>query len=459
MSAHYQPSGSTAASIADSIEGAIDRGDLAPQEHLPPIRQLAADLGVNAGTVAAAYRLLQQRGLTLSDRRRGTRVRRRTRSAQADATATGRNTSTTVTRRRPASFPPGVADLASGNPDPTLVPDLLAVARRLDYRPGAYGAIPIDERLAEVARRQLTRDGIPDGGLTCAFGALDAIERVLRTSLRPGDRIAVEDPGWPALLHGVRSWGFVPVPVQLDDDGPVADSLWGALAGGAKAIVITARAQNPSGATVTADRARQISDIVRRYPGVIVVEDDHGYALALSDPPLASVIAHDEPDGQWAFVRSAGKAHGPDLRLAVLAGDPVTVSRVSADIESGAGWVSYLLQQLLAEMWSDRAINRAIAVNAATYASRRQTLLDELATRSIEAHGRTGLNVWIPVTDETSAVGTLLAGGWGVAGGAAFRLVSEPAIRVTTATLEPATAPALADAIADAVTRQPAAAY
>jgi len=54
--------GTGAESIAANIEESISAGTLAPGDGLPPIRELAAQLGVNANTAAAAYRLLRDRG-------------------------------------------------------------------------------------------------------------------------------------------------------------------------------------------------------------------------------------------------------------------------------------------------------------------------------------------------------------------------------------------------------------
>jgi len=85
------------------------------------------------------------------------------------------------------------------------------------------------------------------------------------------------------------------------------------------------------------------------------------------------------------------------------------------------------------------------------YAGRQAALTAALAARGVAAHGRTGLNVWIPVPDEDAAVRALLAHGVSVAAGAPFRLEAGPAIRVTTATLRLEEAPPLAAALAAAV--------
>src|SRR5215218_2366675 len=49
--------------VAEEIKALIARGELAEGAQLPPVRQLAADLGVNLNTIATAYRELQGEGL------------------------------------------------------------------------------------------------------------------------------------------------------------------------------------------------------------------------------------------------------------------------------------------------------------------------------------------------------------------------------------------------------------
>src|SRR6267142_2849729 len=49
--------------LVDEIETLIARGELAEGTSLPPVRQVASDLGVNLNTVAFAYRRLQKEGL------------------------------------------------------------------------------------------------------------------------------------------------------------------------------------------------------------------------------------------------------------------------------------------------------------------------------------------------------------------------------------------------------------
>lgn len=438
--AQYQISGRTAAGIAASIEAGIASGAIAPAELLPPVRALAVELEVSPGTVASAYRLARQRGLTVSDRRRGTRARPWVGPQLREG------------GRRPADEPGGDAlDLASGAPDPALLPDVSARLGDLRYEPGSYGSNPISPRLESVAAALLRADGVVADGITCTSGTLDAINRLLAHSLRAGDRVALEDPGWAALIASVRSLGLSPVPLELDSEGVLPNALWDRLAGGARAVVITNRAQNPTGAALSRRRRDELSAVLARYPGVTVIEDDHGDGITTVElNTLAGARGTAGRPGPFVFIRSVGKSLGPDLRLAVVAGDRASIARLSASLAAGPGWVSYLLQTVVAELWSNGRPQQV----AALYDERREALRRALAAVGVEVAARSGLNVWLPVEDETAAVSRLASLGYRVAAGAPFRLASPAAIRITTASLLPDRAGPLARAIAEA--RHPA---
>ena len=211
-----------------------------------------------------------------------------------------------------------------------------------------------------------------------------------------------------------------------------------------QAIVITPRAQNPTGAVITERRARALQPILRRCPEVVIVEND--YAGPISGAAAVTLTRGAE---RWSVVRSTSKFLGPDLRVAVMAGDELTISRVQGRQSLGARWVSGILQQLALAMWSDPSSGRRLARAAETYAQRRTALLDALASRGIEAHGRSGLHVWVPVLEESAVTHGLAERGWAVAPGERFRVASPPGIRVTIATLASPDTERFADALAD----------
>jgi len=415
--------GDSSVNIARSVETAVSHGKLDAGALLPPVRALAAHLRVSPATVAAAYRLLRERGVVVADRRRGTRVR------WAPPIATP----------RALPLPRNVRDLAEGNPDPALLPRLPAL--RLEQR--LYGEDLNDRRLIELATDQFRADGIAGDHVSVVSGAMDGIERVLREHLRAGDRVAVEDPCFTGVLDLLHALSLVAVPVPVDDDGLLPNDLRRAIRS-AQALIVTPRAQNPSGAALTPRRARELRSLLATRRDLLIVEDDHAGAVAGAD--YLSLI--DKNRERWAVVRSVSKSLGPDLRVALLAADAQTHARVEGRQTLGVRWVSHILQRIVVSLWRDRAPARAGRV----YTERRERLLRELRARGIEAHGPSGLNVWIPVSEESTTIQSLLHLGWAVKAGERYRIASPPAIRVTIAALEPADAARFAEDLASVIT-------
>ena len=438
MPVQYTIAGTGAESIAANVEEAISHGSLSPGDALPPIRELAGQLGVNANTVAAAYRLLRDRGAVETAGRRGTRVRDRP--------------ATTPRSLLGLDVPTGARDLSTGNPDPALLPIARADFRH-SSRPGStaprlYGEPAMSPDLVDYTRAALAADGVPADHLAVTSGALDGIERALTAHhLRPGDRVAVEDPGWANLLDLLAALGLSAEPVRVDDDGPLVADLARALGRGVRALVVTNRAQNPTGAALSADRADALRNLLAaRADDLLLVEDDH--CAGISGAPLHTLAGS---TSHWAFVRSASKAYGPDLRVAILAGDHRTVERVHGRLRLGPGWVSHLLQDLAVSLWSDDAAARLIRAAEERYTGNRTRLRAALAERGVTGYGRSGLNVWVPVPDETVAITRLLNAGWAAAPGTRFRIRTPPGMRITIADLTAEEIDPLADAIAEAV--------
>jgi DNA-binding transcriptional MocR family regulator len=427
----YPIEGAGASQIAGSVERAIMAAALRPGEHLPTVRALAATLKLSPATVAAAFAQLRARGLVVGDGRRGTTV----------------SSMPPVAARGAPAVPANVRNLALGNPDPALLPDLAEAVARLRLTPRLYGAAPNRSDLLRTAARIFEADGIAARDLAVVGGAFDGIERLFAAHLRPGDRVAVEDPGYPDVLDLGRALGLLPRPVRVDDRGMVAADLARVLKTGVQAIVLTPRAQNPTGAALDADRADELRALIRRYPAVLLIEDDH--AGPISGAP-AFTLSYPERE-RWAVVRSVSKFLGPDLRLALIAGDTLTISRVSGRQRLGTGWVSHVLQELTVALLNDAATVKLVRRAARKYAVRRAALCAALAGYGIGAHGTSGLNVWIPVAEESGTMQGLLGAGWAVAPGERFRSASGPAVRVTIAALRRELAPVFAASLSRVV--------
>jgi len=150
-------------------------------------------------------------------------------------------------------------------------------------------------------------------------------------------------------------------------------------------------------------------------------------------------------------VRSVSKAYGPDLRLAIMASDPLTLARVEGRQLVGVRWVSFLLQRTVIALWKDAGVRAQLRAAARVYTKKRRALINALAEEGIEAFGRSGLNVWVPVPEEALVLTSLLDAGYAVAAGERFRQLSRPAIRITISVLEPEEAVPLARSLAAAL--------
>jgi DNA-binding transcriptional MocR family regulator len=434
VAAHYQITGASSEEIAAELETAVHDGRLAPGERLPPIRSLAETLAVSPGTVASAYRRLRERGLAAGEGRRGTTVRPHP----------------ALARRLSVDVPPGVRDLADGSPDPALLPPLDRAVAALDLRSRRYddgGPLPA---LVELGAALFAADGLPAGPFAVVGGARDGIERALAAWTRPGDRVGLEDPCFTGILDLVAAMGLEPVPVRIDTHGPLPDSLAGALGSGLSVVVVTPRAQNPTGAALDAARAAELRRVLDGYPRVLVIEDDHAGPVAVT--PAHTLVTPDR--GRWVIVRSVSKALGPDLRLALLTGDPTTVTRVEGRQLLGTGWVSTLLQQLVLALLRDDETADRLAHAATVYAERQRGAVAALRNVGLDIAAPSGSNLWIPVPEETAVVRGLLDAGWAVGSGERHRIATPPAIRAATTTLDPSDADGFAADLARVLTRR-----
>ncbi|MGW4198916.1 aminotransferase class I/II-fold pyridoxal phosphate-dependent enzyme [Streptomyces sp. NPDC005004] len=423
MATQYEISGTTAKGITRSVEQGVSEGALAPGAALPPVRRLAEELGVSAGTVATAYKELRRRGIVVTLGRGGTVV------AEAPSVAS----------RRPPKVPEGLRDLAGGHPDPALLPALVPPSR---LSPGvrSHRSTPRLARLEDAVRAWLGADGVPVEHVTFAHGALDFIGRVLSAELRPGDAVAMEDPGYHHLLDLVAALGLRSVSVAVDDEGMRPEQLRSALRAGVRAVVLSPRAQNPFGGAFSTARRDALAEVLREAPDVLVVENDH--ASDVSGAPLRTLSGAGL--ARWAHVRTVSKFLGTDLRWAAAACDPVTLARHDGRLLLTSGWVSHLLQETAYGLLTDESTRGLVTRARAAYAERRMALAGALAERGAPAHGVSGLNLWVPVRDESAVVNGLRSRGWWVAAGARFRLASAPGVRITTADLEPPEAARLA---------------
>ena len=405
----------TSRGLANAVSRAIRDGALPVGSKLPPIRQTAAGLSLSPTTVSAAWALLARSGTIRTDGRRGTTVADMTQPLAARYARA---------LEHQASFS---LDLSTGVPDDTLLPSLRVAMRTMTTAgtPGSY----LDDPVLPALQDAILLDWpYPTGSLSITDGAMDALDLVARTALRLGDRVVLESPSFPPLVDLLEAIGVELIGVPMDESGLDPTELQRALGASVAAIFIQPRAHNPTGVSMSAARADTIAELLRKT-ATLVVEDDSTGAISSSPPlSLGSLI----PD-QTVHVRSFSKSHGPDLRLAAMSGPPALMGAVTARRQLGQGWSSRLLQRILLTLLTDKVAIGEVSVARGEYARRRAALVAELATRNVNVAGTDGINLWLPVHDETAAVVRLASQGIGVTPGQPFATAPNqpPHIRVT----------------------------
>ncbi len=432
----------SARGIATAIGRMISSGDLAIGAQLPTVRQLSRKLGVSPTTVGEAWRSLAEVGAIETLGRNGSFVRqptgpggpRRYRQVAADSDHRGHF----------------ALDLSTGTPDSTLLPDLRTALARVSSQTltSSYLDHPVLPQLEEALRHRWPF--VPEE-LTVVDGAMDALDRIAQVVVRLGDRVVVEHPTFPPLLDLLEKIGADVIGVEVDAQGLTVEALTAALEQKPTALFLQPRAQNPTGVTMTAQRAQQIADAIvasGHSESITIIEDDHAGDIAVGE---LNSIGNYLPT-RTVHIRSYSKSHGPDLRLAAVGGSGDVISAAANRRLLGPGWSSRILQAVLLELLDDQATLDSLSYARSEYSRRRQEVVQILNERNVFSTGTDGINLWVRVSDERSALMTLAAQGIGAAPGTPFLVNTHPdSMRLTVGLLGAASdLEATAQAIASA---------
>ena len=429
----------SAKGIAATIGRLISAGDLAPGHRLPTVRELSRALGVSPTTVSEAWQTLALVGAIDARGRQGTFVRQPTGPGSPR-------------RYRRVTEGPGhfAVDLSTGTPDPALLPELGPVVAQVSRQSltSSYLDQPVLPRLDERLRESWPF--VPDD-LTVVDGAMDALDRIARVVVRLGDRVVVEHPTFPPLLDLLEQLGAEVIGVDVDAEGMVVEQLRAAVAADPVAVFVQPRAHNPTGVTMSARRAKALAAVLASSRATIV-EDDHSGDIA-----SGTLVSFGRfLPARTVHIRSYSKSHGPDLRLAAVGGSGEVVQAVANRRLLGPGWSSRILQAVLLEMLDHQPTIAAVRAARDEYARRRSVFVDALSERDVPVTGTDGINLWMEVSDERSALLTLAAQGIGAAPGEPFLVRPDrPHLRVTVG-LVGEDAQRLATQLADAAALQPA---
>ena len=374
-----------AASLYRQLLAAVRDGRLSSGERLPSTRELARSLRLSRGTVASAYERLCAEGVLESRKGSGTYVPAHVTPSRARCAPRGQRV---APRSVWSELPPGVPDpgdvtfdLAGGEPDPRLFP--LATWRRLmaeTLRPSFITTNPyagtgnpaLQSAIASYLGR--SRGVVAQGDdILVTSGSQQAFDLVARVLVAPGDRVAVESPGYSSLVRLWLSHGAVVTGVEVDDEGLVVESL----PDDARVVYVTPSHQFPTGVVMSLPRRVALLEWAAAH-GAVIVEDDYDSEFRYADRPLEPLQSLDW-DGYVVYTGSFSKILSPLLRVGYLVA-PASLQPALRRAKQLTDWEGDLATQgALARFIADGDLAAQLRRTTRTYAQRRTTLLAALS--------------------------------------------------------------------------------
>ena len=408
--------------IADAIADDVRRGRLAPEDRLPPQRELALKLGVDFTTIARGYAEARRRGLVTARVGQGTFV-----------------AALPTRRRAPRTHPPENVDLSMNLPPEPQDPDLLgrmqeglaAVGEDLVsfLRYQRFGGSEVDKEAASI---WLGRHGLApkQERIFVAPGAHSAILGIFGLLAKPGDVILSEALTYPGARSMSAQLGLRVVGLPMDEDGVSAEAFADACRSHApKLLYLNPTLLNPTTHTITEERRTAIVEVARRFRVPIVEDDPYGLLPAGGPPPFA-VLA---PDLTW-FVASLAKCLGAGLRVAyVVAPDTRSGWTFAASLRAATVMASPLTAAL-ATRWILDGTADALLAAVRQESAERQRLATAILPGGFRTHPA-AFHLWIPLPEpwtRSAFVGHTRATGIGIVASDAFAADGPPpeAVRV-----------------------------
>ena len=376
--------------IADAIARDVAGGVLAEGTRLPTHRELAETLEVTVGTVTRGYDEARRRGLTVGEVGRGTFVRTRVESEPfgwRDAAREGAGT--------------GVIDMSLACPwippdgeEGRLLAKMLsqvAASRSLDELMCYHHTSALPRHLAAAAK-WLGQLGLPVSPerIVVTNGGQHAMTVVLATMLRPGDTLMTAELTYPGLKAVAQMLGLNVRGVAMDEEGIMPDELDRMCAASpAQALYCVPTIQNPTCATMSEERRKDIAEVARKH-GLIIVEDE--IHIAMADERIAP-IATFAPE-RTMHITTLSKWATFGLRIGFIAPPEGAVERIRSGVRSSLWMPAPLMTELAIRWIEDGAAERLAQRKLEELQARHEIVREVLECHSVSAHPRS-LHVWL----------------------------------------------------------------
>ncbi|MET1115561.1 MAG: PLP-dependent aminotransferase family protein [Comamonas sp.] len=317
----------------------IGNQGLRPGMRLPSVRAMADAAGLSRCTVVQAYDQLEARGLVRSRPGAGFFVcappMARAVMAAPSAPLAPVAFDTLFLMRSMFSAPGrGAHNAAAGVlPPGWLDIELVGAAIRSVGRTASstllsygtpHGYRPLRQQIATMLQSQDV-PAHPDLQLMTVAGVSQGLDLMVRSLLRPGDTVLVEDPGWYLVCGLLRAQGLQVVGVPRRPDGPDVEAL-GRLAQRhrPRLFIVNSAVHNPTGSSLSAGVAHEVLRIAERFD-FLLIEDD---SFADFHPGIPVRLAALDRLRRVLLVGGYAKTLGGGLRVGYIAGPPELIRRL-----------------------------------------------------------------------------------------------------------------------------------
>lgn len=407
--------------IYEAWQRGILSGRFAAGDRLPSTRELAVTLAVSRSTVTQAYEQLISEGYLQAARGSGTFVCRelpdRSMRAQVAVKLTPLRTGPPALSRYGFGLTDDYPDercragfvcFSRWGPDLVQFPWMVwrrTLSRHLrqirrdvfDYAQQVEGYEPLRREIAAYVSRSRAVNCRPSQVIV-VNGSQQALDLCARLLFERGDKVAMENPGYPGAIHTFSAYGASLQPVAVDHDGLIC----GDLGRGARVVYVTPSHQYPTGVAMSLNRRLELLTWARRQAAVII-EDDYDSEYRYSGSPLPALqgLAQEVP---VVYCGTFSKVMFPGLRIGYLIVPDNLVAAFTRAKRLADNYTPIMEQIALCDFIADGHLARHIRRMRRLYGSRREALLEALKRHFGECatlHGEAaGMHAFVRIEDK-----------------------------------------------------------
>ena len=310
---------------------------------------------------------------------------------------------------------PGIISFAGGFPDSALfdVEGIRAASNAaLDQEPGAalqYGATegyqPLREQLSQFMASKGAQDVAPES-LIVTTGSQQALDLLGKTLISPGDKVIVEGPTFLATIQCFRLYGAELISAPIDAHGVKTDELEKLIAEHKpKFVYLIPTFGNPSGATLSLERRKQVLEMAVRHQTLVVEDDPYGDLYFGEAPPPSLLALSAQVPGSRELLAHCGslsKVLSPGLRVGWMIAPPELLAKATMCKQFSDAHTSTFAQATAAQYLKAGRMPATLARVRSVYAERATAMGDALraqlggAIEFVQPSG--GLFIWARLT-------------------------------------------------------------